>query len=95
LAVLVTSFMLHLHPNLVDMSKVVDHPPASFPPYDFYPLKPEWTPCSGCLSSAKPASASKGKLLFDVCVAGISEQLMTAFPSLPMQCELTETHESV
>lgn len=60
--ILETSLMLHLHPHLVDMSKVVDHPPATFPPYDFFPVKPEWTPSSGGLSSAKPASAEKGKL---------------------------------
>lgn len=77
--VLETSLMLHLHPHLVDMSKVVDHPPATFPPYDFFPVKPEWTPCSGCLSSAKPASAEKGRLLLEVCVAGISGALETAF----------------
>ncbi len=77
--VLETSLMLHLHPNLVDMSKVVEQEPATFPPYDFFPVKPEWTPCSGCLSSAKPASAQKGKLLFEVCVKGIAEQLMVAF----------------
>lgn len=77
--VLETSLMLHLYPHLVDMSKVVDHPPASFPPYDFFPVKPSWTPHSGCLSSAKPASASKGKLLFDVCVEGMSRELATAF----------------
>lgn len=77
--VLETSLMLHLHPHLVDMSKVVDQEPATFPPYDFFPVKPEWTPCSGCLSSAKPASAQKGKLLFEVCVKGIAEQLAVAF----------------
>ena len=77
--VLETSLMLHLHPHLVDMDKVVDHPPAAFPPYDFFPIKPEWTPPSGCLSSAKPATADKGKLLLEVCVEGISKQLRTAF----------------
>ena len=77
--VLETSLMLHLHPHLVDMSKVIDHPPATFLPYDFFPTKPEWTPSSGCLSSAKPATAEKGKLLLDVCVEGIALQLRTAF----------------
>jgi creatinine amidohydrolase len=80
--VLETSLMLHLHPHLVDMSKVVDHPPATFPPYDFFPIKREWTPCSGCLSSAKPASAEKGKLLLEVCVEGIGRELRTAFDQL-------------
>lgn len=77
--VLETSLMLHLHPQLVDMSKAVDQEPATFPPYDVFPAKPAWTPCSGCLSSAKPASAAKGKLLLEVCVEGISQQLRTAF----------------
>ncbi|MDZ5456314.1 creatininase [Azohydromonas lata] len=77
--VLETSLMLHLHPQLVDMSKAVDQEPATFPPYDVFPTKPQWTPCSGCLSSAKPASAAKGKLLLEVCVEGISQQLRTAF----------------
>ena len=77
--VLETSLMLHLHPHLVDMSRVVDHPPATFPPYDFFPVKPAWTPCSGCLSSAKPASEEKGRLLLDVCVTGIASALKTAF----------------
>lgn len=77
--VLETSLMLHLHPHLVDMSKVVDHPPAKFPPYDFFPIKPEWTPASGCLSSAKRATAAHGKRLLSVCVDGISGALRTAF----------------
>lgn len=77
--VLETSLMLHLHPHLVDLSKVVDHPPASFPPYDFFPVKPEWTPSSGCLSSAKNASAEKGELLLDVCVEGIAHELSIGF----------------
>lgn len=77
--VLETSLMLHLHPNLVDMDCVCDHAPATFPPYDVFPVKPEWTPPSGCLSSAKNASAEKGRLLFDVCVDGISHTLKTAF----------------
>lgn len=77
--VLETSLMLHLHPNLVDMDKVSDHPPAHFPPYDFFPIKPEWTPASGCLSSAKRASAEHGATLLKVCVEGISRELSTAF----------------
>ncbi|TAL89108.1 MAG: creatininase [Rhodanobacter sp.] len=77
--VLETSLMLHLYPNLVNMDLVIDHPPATFPPYDFFPIKPEWTPSSGCLSSAKSAAATHGKLIFSVCVEGISGALRTAF----------------
>ena len=71
--------MLALHPHLVDMSKVVDHPPATFPPYDYFPIRPEWTPASGTLSSAAQATADKGRLLLEVCVAGIARELKTAF----------------
>ena len=77
--VLETSLMLHLHPHLVDMEQVCDHAPAEFPPYDFFPIKPEWTPASGCLSSAKRASAEHGETLLKVCVDGISHELATAF----------------
>ncbi|WP_168787383.1 creatininase [Paraburkholderia aromaticivorans] len=77
--VLETSLMLHLHPHLVDMSCVPTHAAASFPPYDVFPAIPEWTPASGCLSSAAAASAEKGALLFDVCVQGISRALSEAY----------------
>jgi creatinine amidohydrolase len=77
--VLETSLMLHLHPDLVNMDLVSDHPPATFPPYDFFPVKPEWTPPSGCLSSAARASAEFGAVLLTVCVDGISAALERAF----------------
>ena len=54
--------------------------PASFPPYDVYPPKPEWTPASGTLSSPKEASKEKGEILLDVCVSGIVKALKTEFP---------------
>ena len=77
--VLETSLMLYLHPNLVDMDYVPLHPPAQFPPYDIFPPISSWTPSSGCLSSAKNASAEKGQILFDVCADGISVALSEAF----------------
>lgn len=77
-----TSLMLHLHPHLVDMSKVIDHPPATFPPYDMFPVDPALTPCCGTLSSAKNASANKGRLLMDVCVHGIAQAVSDKFQPL-------------
>ena len=77
--VLETSLMLHLHPQLVDMSRVPTHGAATFPPYDVFPPIPEWTPASGCLSSAANATAEKGRLLFDVCVDGIVNALREAY----------------
>ncbi len=77
--VLETSLMLALHPQLVELERAVDHPPATFPPYDVYPVKPEWTPASGTLSSPKHASTEKGHVLLEVCTDGIAGALATEF----------------
>ncbi|PTM96075.1 creatininase [Mycoplana dimorpha] len=78
--VLETSLMLALHPHMVHLERAIEHAPASFPPYDVYPPKPEWTPQSGTLSSPKQASEEKGRILLDVCVRGIVDALRTEFP---------------
>lgn len=77
--VLETSLMLALYPNLVQLERAIDVEPAKFPPYDVYPVKPEWTPCSGTLSSPKEASVEKGHILLDVCTKGIINALCTEF----------------
>ena len=79
--VLETSLMLYLHPHLVDMSKVIDHAPAEFPPYDMFPVEPELTPASGTLSSAKNASREKGEIIMSVCVEGIARAVSNKFQS--------------
>jgi creatinine amidohydrolase len=71
--------MLALHPHLVQLERAVDVAPATFPPYDVYPVKPEWTPCSGTLSSPKEASVEKGHILLEVCTAGIIKALRDEF----------------
>ena len=81
--VLETSLMLALHPNLVNMERAVHHEPASFPPYDVYPPKPEWTPGSGTLSSPKEATREKGEILLDVCTRAIVDALRNEFPPRP------------
>lgn len=77
--VLETSLMLALHPHLVHLDRALDVAPAKFPPYDVYPVKPEWTPCSGTLSSPKEATAEKGEILLDVCLNGIVGALRAEF----------------
>jgi len=77
--VMETSLMMALYPDVVDLGRAVDHPPATFPPYDVYPPKPEWTPASGTLSSPKESSAQKGEILLQVCSDGIVEALRTEF----------------
>ncbi len=78
--VLETSLMLALHPGQVRLERAIDHAPASFPPYDVYPPKPEWTPASGTLSSPREASAEKGEILLQVCTDGIVKALEAEFP---------------
>ena len=81
--VLETSLMLTLYPDLVRMDKMVDHAPASFPPYDVYPVNPDWIPASGTLSSPKNASKEKGDILLEVCTRGIVEALTAEFALEP------------
>ncbi len=81
--VLETSLMLALYPDLVQLDRAVDHPPAVFPPYDVYPVKPEWTPPSGTLSSPKQASREKGEILLKVCADGISLALKNELNTAP------------
>lgn len=75
--VLETSLMLLLHPEKVEMDRVVDHPPAEVTAYDIFPDDPARTPASGCLSSAVDASAEKGRLLFDAVRGAVSQALAT------------------
>lgn len=77
--VLETSLMLALYPDLVSLDCAVDHPPAVFPPYDVYPVRPERTPPSGTLSSPREASAEKGEILLQVCSDGIRAALRREF----------------
>lgn len=81
--VLATSLMLALHPQLVHIGRAVDQPPATFPPYDVYPVKPEWTPPSGTLSSPKQASREKGEIRLKVCTGGIVQALNHEFKMTP------------
>ena len=77
--VLETSLMLTLHPDLVHMDRAVDHAPATFPPYDVYPIDPSWVPPSGTLSSPKTATKEKGDILLEVCTDGIVAALVKEF----------------
>lgn len=73
--ILETSLMLLLHPHLVNMDRVIDHPPAKLTPYDIFPEDPSRTPDSGCLSSAKGATADRGQLLFDTVTSQVADAL--------------------
>lgn len=77
--VLETSLMRALHPEHVRLDRAADHAPAAFPPCDVYPVKPEWTPPSGTLSSPRDVSVGKGDILLEVCTAGIVGALRAEF----------------
>src|SRR5690625_835490 len=75
--VLETSLMLLLHPDKVEMDRVIDHPPAQLTNYDIFPEDPARTPGSGCLSSAKGATAAKGQPLLDAVVGALADAVTT------------------
>lgn len=71
--VMETSIMLEFYPDLVQMDKVMDLPPADLPLYDLFPVDPSLTPESGCLSSASASSAEKGRMLTTSVIDGLSQ----------------------
>jgi creatinine amidohydrolase len=71
-AVIETSMMLHLFPQLVRLDLIPDDPPAEFPPYETYPPHIEWVPASGVLSSARGASAEKGQRITTEVIARLA-----------------------
>jgi creatinine amidohydrolase len=80
-----TSAMLYLDPARVHMEKLAEHPPATFPPYDVYPVNAEnvpGVPSSGALMSAKAATREKGEMLVEEWVGGIADAVAQEFKSL-------------
>ncbi|MEM9845075.1 MAG: creatininase [Pseudomonadota bacterium] len=78
-AVMETSVMLHLRPDLVRKDLIPDHPPADFPSYDVYPFDPGSVSHSGALTSAARATADKGKAVVDRLVPALAAQITRAF----------------
>jgi creatinine amidohydrolase len=78
-AVMETSVMLHVRPDLVRTDLIADHPPADFPPYDVYPFDLKPIPLHGVLSSAASATAAKGTHVLNQIVPDIAAKLEQAF----------------
>ncbi len=78
-AVIETSLMLHLYPELVRIELIPDEPAAQFPPYDLYPTRTEWVPASGVLSSARAASREKGARIADEVIARVAAAVRAEF----------------
>jgi len=62
-AVLETSLMMHFFPSLVRQDLIPDNAAVEAPPYDVWPPNREWVAKSGALTSAKGASADKGRII--------------------------------
>ena len=78
-AVMETSVMLHLRPDLVRAELIPDHPPAEFPPFDPYPFDLSTIPEDGVLSSAASATAQKGRMVVEQVVPDIANALSAFF----------------
>jgi creatinine amidohydrolase len=78
-AVMETSVMLHLRPDLVRTDLIPDHPPADFPLYDVYPFDTAPIPPDGVLTSAASAAAEKGAQVLKQVTPAIAAALRTAF----------------
>ena len=77
--VLETSLMLYCYPDHVDMNQIPDEPKADFPPYDLFPVNPDWVPPSGCLSPATGSTREFGELLAEEFVELVSDSLRGEF----------------
>ncbi|WP_342364060.1 creatininase [Terrarubrum flagellatum] len=78
-SIMETSMMLHLRPDLVDLSQVVEDGPAKLALWDAYPLPDGTVPSSGVLSTTRGATAAKGRMLFDVYTAGVERAVRESF----------------
>lgn len=78
-AVIETSMLLHLRPELVRSDRIHRQQSANLPPYDRHPQPPDWVPASGSLSDPSGASAQTGRLIFDECVDGLTQMIEQEF----------------
>lgn len=78
-ALLETSMMLALHPELVDLEAMPTDALGVFPGYDSYPQDGRGVPASGVLAPARAATEAKGKILIESTVAEMVTSLQQAF----------------
>jgi creatinine amidohydrolase len=74
-ALMETSMMLHVAPELVDLTEAPDEAAADFPGYDVYPPDPSWVPPAGALSSPGRATAAFGERLVERSVDMVASAL--------------------
>jgi creatinine amidohydrolase len=79
-AIMETSLMLHLRPELVLFDRAVDDEAARHPFYDVVPIPDEFVPRSGTLWKATQASAEKGERAWAEIVAGLDAAVAADLP---------------
>jgi creatinine amidohydrolase len=82
-AVLETSLMLHLRPDLVRFDRAVDDAAARHPFYDVVPPPADFVPASGVLWKATRAGADKGALAWPEIAGSLREALAVDLPARP------------
>jgi len=78
-AVMETSLMLVLHPDLVRTELVGDDAAERHPTWDVVPAPPEFVPASGVLSRATDATPDIGHKFLDAISARLEEAITTEF----------------
>ena len=78
-ALIETSMMLALRPELVRMELIPDHGPAEFPVHDSYPQEGKGVPETGVLASAAGASVDKGNRLVSAICEGMAAAMIEEF----------------
>jgi creatinine amidohydrolase len=78
-AIIETSLMLALHPDLVRKDRIIDDQAQRHPPYDMIPAHPETIPASGVLYKATFATEEKGRQLYQMLVEGVAAAVITEF----------------
>lgn len=79
-AVLETSLMLHLRPDLVRFDRAVDDEAARHPFYDVIPTPDDFVPLSGALWKATRASAGKGRIAWTEIVENLTAAIREEMP---------------
>jgi creatinine amidohydrolase len=81
-ALLETSMMMALHPQLVDLNAMPEDAIGVFPGHDSYPQDGRGVPSSGVLAPARAASAAKGVTLIESTVAEMTNALRREFAGM-------------
>lgn len=86
-AIVETSLMLHLHPEMVLFDRAVDDRSPRHPGYDVVPTPNDLVAASGTLWKATQASSEKGKLVWDEAVAAVIADIRAELPQRSAQVD--------